>query len=429
MKKKLLYIMLFILLATSLFSNNCLATGDIATEGAASTLPDTSSTAVPVVDEVYADEVWWQVGISKFLLAIGDFFDHLITDLVGQNYLTIQDFIFGHVEDVDANFFTDNGSTKGVLKGQINDWFIVFRRLAISFYAAGLLVVGIRCLLEDTPISRAKAKDVASKWLTGLAILFLFPYVMKYTFLLNADIVARIEDGFTTGHQTGTYIGSEDEFSLEDLEFRSPEYRSKYTGILTYGGDELNKAYLRRLNDFTNTADMMRVMRAYAGVTKRVIFCIIWYILLFQLVIILVKYYKRYFVIALLIAIFPGVTIFYLLDSLKGKTCAAFSAWCREFFVNVFTQTVHAIIYAIIAGVCIDRVRTELTTSNTSTMNWLIIIVSINFLFQGEKIVRKIMGVNGSSTATALGDSTKRGREGVRKARGFRKEVMGMFRR
>ena len=88
----------------------------------------------------------------------------------------------------------------------------------------------------------------------------------------------------------------------------------------------------------------------------------------------------------------------------------------KEFFVNVFTQTIHAIIYAIIAAVCIDRVKEELQTGKGESMNWLIVIIAINFIFQGEKIVRKVLGVDGAQSATGISDTAKRGRKGRKDA-------------
>ena len=117
--------------------------------------------------------------------------------------------------------------------------------------------------------------------------------------------------------------------------------------------------------------------------------------------------------IALLIIIFPFTTISYLLDTIKGRRPEAFRLWCVEFFINVFTQSIHAIIYSIITSVCVNQVVKEL---KGGTMNWVIIIVAINFLFQGEKIIRKIMGVDGAKSAGAIQDTIKSGREGMRNA-------------
>ena len=364
-------------------------------------------------------------------LVLGDFFINLVNNIVGEE-ITIQSLIFNEVEAVDANFFsariTENSMHK-VVKDAVNRWYSFFMTLAITIYVGCFLLVGIKSMISESVFSKAKMKDLVMKWLTGITILFVFPYVMKYAFKVNDAIIGMIDQGFTIGKGvSGTYIGGVDEFTVEEVEFRSPQYVSKYTGILTYGGELLNKAYLRRVNDFTNNLDMMRIMRAYAGITGRIIFVIIWFVLLFQLITLLVKYYKRYFIIAVLITIFPLVMIYYLLGLLKGKNSPAFSAWCKEFFVNVFLQAMHAIIYAIIAAVCLDRVKEELATGKGTTLNWLIIVVAINFLFQGEKIVRKILGGE-ASTAAAIGDSAKRGRAGMKSGMGQAKRVGGLFKK
>lgn len=381
-------------------------------------------------DELNVEESWWQATVAELNLAVGDFIENLITKVVGQK-ITIQSLIFNEVDAVNANFFdttTKGTSIHSTIKNSINDWYAVFETLAVTFYMAGLLFVGIKIVLSRSLISSAPWQTVIIKWATGLLLLFMFKYIMKYAFVINEGLVEAIRDGFTSGGQTsGTNIGDNDEFNDALYEFRSPEYFSKYSGNLTYGGDEVNRVYMKKLTDYTNTADMMRIMRAYAGVTKRMTFVIIWFVLLFQLILLLVKYYKRYFVIALLITIFPLVMIQYLLDLFKGRNCQGFSKWMKEFFVNVFTQTVHAIIYAIIAAVCIDRVKEELQTGDGTTMNWLIIIVAINFIFQGEKIVRKVIGVEGAESAPGMSETAARGKKGRGSMMNAGRKMRGAF--
>lgn len=383
-------------------------------------------------DELNVQENIWQATVAELNLAIGDFIENLITKVVDQK-ITIQNLIFNEVDAVNANFF--DKSVKGtsvhkIVRQTVNDWYDVFLSLAICLYATALLAVGIKILLSNSVISSANWKTVSMKWLCGVIMLFTFNQVMKYAFDINEMIVEMIRDNFTSkGNVTGITIGEKDDFRDSVYEFRSPEYYSKYSNSLSYGGDELNRAYVKRLTDYGNTADMMRIMRAYAGVTKRIVFVIIWFILLFQLILLLIKYYKRYFVIALLITTFPLVMIQYLLDLIKGQNCKGLSAWMKEFFVNVFTQTIHAIIYAIIAAVCIDRVKEELQTGNGEAMNWFIIIIAINFIFQGEKIVRKVLGVDGAQSATGISDTAKRGKQGRKSATTAGKQMVGAFKK
>lgn len=366
--------------------------------------------------------------ITDFNLAIGDFINNLITQVVGQK-ITIQKLVFNEVNAVNPNFFSSTRSQNSVhqtVKEQVNIWYSTFHAIAITFYMAGLLAIGIKILLTDTPLSKSKAKDVAMHWLIGIFILFMFKIVMQYAFQINEGFVKELKNEFdASGSPSGTVVGVADDAISSTFEFRSPDYRSRYSGIITFGGEEINDAYVSRLGDYRATADMMRIMRAYAGVSHRIIFCIIWFVLLFQLIILLVKYYKRYFLIALLVVLFPFVTIYYLIDAVKGKSCEVFRVWCIEFFVNVFTQSIHAIIYSIIASVCINRVKDEM--SSGKAMNWIIIICAINFLFQGEKIVRKLLGADKSMTDRGVEEASKSGRKGVQAfTRGF-KRIGGMF--
>ena len=129
--------------------------------------------------------------------------------------------------------------------------------------------------------------------------------------------------------------------------------------------------------------------------------------------------------IALLIVALPFVTISFLIDKLKGGRGDAFKTWCVEFFVNVFTQSIHAIIYAIIAATCINRVQQDLGARKA--MNWIIIIVAINFLSKGEKLTRKLLGADGSKSMTAIGESAQVGKREMKKGRQNARSLGGIF--
>lgn len=66
----------------------------------------------------------------------------------------------------------------------------------------------------------------------------------------------------------------------------------------------------------------------------------------------------------------------------------------NEFIVNVFVQLFHAIVYVLVVNAGV--------TAYLSAGNWIFMILSIMFLFQGEKIIRNIFGLN--STASTIGD-------------------------
>ncbi|MBR4111091.1 MAG: hypothetical protein IKK43_05340 [Clostridia bacterium] len=348
--------------------------------------------------------------VTDLYLSVCDFATNMLNEIVGER-VTIQKLLFNKTPSLDPNFFNEdltiNNATTEIMRDQINNWYSFFMTLAIATYLIVLLGMGIKVVLGSTAGGMEKLKELAVKWLAGVLLLFLFPNViLKYAFELNEGIVSMIAKNYNGEDEAGTRIGTtEGEWSTEEIEFRSPEYVSRFTGSTNLGGHEANVIYQKSLDAYKSEADLARIMRAYAGITKKAIYAIIWMILFSQLIVLVIKYYKRYFIIAILFIVFPLVTMFYIIDILRGKTGQVFSAWAKEMFVNIFIQSVHAVIYAIIASVAISRVQADIKSS-ADKMNWIIIIVAINFISEGEKIIRKLLGVD-TGTDKGIGGTGK----------------------
>ncbi|MBO5178764.1 MAG: hypothetical protein J6B87_00230 [Clostridia bacterium] len=337
--------------------------------------------------------------LTDLYLSIGDFLTDLLNKIVGER-VTMQDLIFNKVTSLDPNFFNKdliiNNETTKIMREQINKWYSFFMTLAIVAYLVVLLGMGTKVVLGSTAGGMEKLKELAVKWLAGVLLLFLFPNVIvKYAFRLNEEFVKMLAKEYIHEY-AGTGLGNsttEGEWSNEEIEFRSPEYVSRFTGKSNLGGEEMNRIYQKSLDSYRAEADLARIMRAYAGITKKMIYAIIWFVLFGQLFVLVVKYYKRYFVIAILLIIFPLVTMYYIIEILRGKNGQVFSAWAKEIFVNIFIQSIHAIIYVLIASVVISRVQADITKP-ADHMNWILAIVAINFISEGEKIIRKLLGVD-----------------------------------
>ena len=98
-------------------------------------------------------------------------------------------------------------------------------------------------------------------------------------------------------------------------------------------------------------------------------------------------------------------------------------SWVKEILTNIFIQFVHAIVYTVVTGICVSVVKEDLQSS--AALNWIIIILAINFVSEGEKLLRKILGAMGG-TAEGSGQTGKgiktaynKARAGLRKARGI----------
>lgn len=380
---------------------------------ATSIIPSTTYAAIEI-NGYEADEAnIFEGALSDLLIEIGDFFVNLMNKVVGEK-VTMQNVVFNQVSSLDPNFFNKDlavvNETTALVREKVNEWYSFFMMLAIVAYLVVLLVIGIKIAVGSTASGLEKAKELATKWLVGVLILFLFPIlVLKNAFKVNEAIVKMISDQHGGNNQVGTAIGNtEGEWANEEIEFRSPEYVSRFTGKSSLGGEDMNLIYQKALDSYRSGADMTRIMRAYAGITRKLIYVIIWYVLLTQLIVLIVLYYKRYFTIAFLIVIFPLVAMYYIIEIARGKNGQVFSEWSKEILVNIFIQTIHAIVYAIIASVAISRVQADIA-SGSDAMNWLLIIVAVNFITEGEKIVRKLVGVDGKTAGAmgAMGQSIK----------------------
>lgn len=336
--------------------------------------------------------------ICDIMLFLGDQVINLMNYIVGEE-VTVTALVYNQIDAFNPNFFDETIAATGItanIKPAISDWYNVFKMIAVAVYLVVLLSIGINILLASTGNGMQKGKELLVNWAKGLIYLVFIPYLIKYAFLLNESLVGMLAEASNTpNYKIGSTFGQTTEWSAEEIEFRSPEYVSRYTGNATYGSDAANKGYINRVSSYEQNLDLMRIMRAYAGVTKKFIYSVIWWILIGQLVAFIVQYYKRYFMIAFLIAVFPIICIFNAISIAQGKPGREIGSWMKEIFTNIFMQLVQAIIYTIITGICVSIVKENMQSS--ATLNWILIILAINFVSEGEKLLRKIIGAMGSS--------------------------------
>ena len=250
----------------------------------------------------------FEMTISELLLSFGDVIQDYMTFLF-KDELTIDRIIFNKVISLDANFFKYNNKglvpdTTKVVCDTINNWYKIFNSISIVVYLMMLVVVGIKIIL-GMPGAKADGKELAVKWGTGIAILFLFPYVMRYAFTLNEALIGEIRKTFTNNNPyeeiVGSYIGKISDVQYDQVfEERSPEYISKSDYIYSLGSSSATYAYTKQLDKYKQRGDVMRIMRAMAGITGKLIYVVLWLIMLWQLLVLTYMYAKRYLMIAFL---------------------------------------------------------------------------------------------------------------------------------
>lgn len=331
--------------------------------------------------------------VSSFFLGVGDFAQNFLKKVLGEE-ITVDKLVYNNSTTLNANFFdnTTNPSSSdvtAVLKEVINNWFRYFRSLTLIIVLISLVLAGIKILIQ-TPNAKVSAGEMVKKVVMAVALVFFFPYAMKYAFEINEAIVKAIERNYAGGGSS-LYEGvvSEEPEIDDELEFRSPKYIMANQKPILAGSVEATKMYLEKTEEYVKKLDVMRLMRAYAGVTLRFVYVVLWYILLAQMYILTIMYLKRYLMIAFLITIYPLVVIGYIYGGMFGKRQTAFNTWSKTFFTNVFTQTIHAVIYGVVSNVLLNQITRQLDPSGAAGLNVFLMILATSFLFQGEKLLSR----------------------------------------
>lgn len=347
---------------------------------------------------------------NKVFLAVVDGIFAAICAAVGEE-VTIDKVIFGEVGKLSINFWGEEkegtNAVMSTLKGPVNTWYNVFLEFAILVYLVALLVVGIKIVFASTGDAKAKYKDTFQAWLTGVIILFLYPYVMKYTVKINNALVELIASDLEDANgnyesYTPTPEVSEDKLDSIYDSFGEDNFIASIRGEAL----EVNEA---------SKKDMMLYIRELAGNLNKMSLTFVYAVLLGELIVILVVYYKRVFMMAFLITIFPIVALLYIVEKLTSGSSRALGTWTKEYMILVLTQSFHAAVYVIVINAGIN--------SYIQTDNWLFMLMCVIFLFQGEKILRTIFGMK--SSANTIGDLAAAGMAGY----GMIKSVPGLFKK
>lgn len=335
--------------------------------------------------------------IAQVIVSLGDGVIHMMAQATGE-VVTIDKLVFNKVDKVSIDYWDKSTSNatqnstpiKNYMTFPIKKWYKVFNAIAIVVCMITIVYIGILVMLSSTGEKRARYKELAVTWFIGVAILFMFPYVMKYIVKLNDAFVNSISGaaetlGFSQQEGTG---GSLANMSFIDVGFKYGTYEfGEYMGT---GDDILTFTRNAALGGKTEGETEKDQLKA------NIVLAIVYDILVGQTLVVLVMYYKRAFMIAFLIVIFPLVAMMYVLDKVGDGKSQSFGIWFKEFLVNVIVQLFHATIYVLVTA---GGIKTYLDSSGTS---FIFMFMCVLFLFEGEKILRGIFGIQ--SQANTMGD-------------------------
>lgn len=237
------------------------------------------------------------------------------------------------------------------LRANIAKWYIVIRQICIIVLLLLLIYLGIRLAISTTAGDKAKYKGMLWAWFASFVVVFCIHYYMMIVIDINeilVDIFAEVSENAIENSDNGT--GSQ----------------SIYDTMRT-------RAYSLKLSEgFPAT--------------------IFYLVLIYFLVRFLFIYIKRYFTIMILALMGPIMSIKNCFDKISTGRSKSMSKWMYDFALNVFLQTIHAILYCMFMVIAFDL-------ATNSVVGFVMALIVLNFIFKAEKIFMNIFNFEGRASS------------------------------
>lgn len=263
--------------------------------------------------------------IVKLLLPCGDGFLHMMAKALGE-VVTIDKIVFGEVEKISIDFFSSGDTNtsgkvvplKNTLSDVISPWYAFFLKIAILFYSVLLVYMGLRIILASTGDKKAEYKTRLVAWTMGVVMLMFFPYVMKYTILANKGLCVWIGEVVNDSTKMDSFgknghnIADDDIWDLKFVygRYEFVAYALGYDSFATLSDNSITGR-----NVFGN--NIMMKIRYLAQANYSLPLAVVYLILLGETFTLVIMYYKRVFMLAFLITIFPLAAMFYTLNKTR----------------------------------------------------------------------------------------------------------------
>lgn len=275
--------------------------------------------------------------LTDLFISLGDGAMHLVASAVGET-VTIDKLIYNDIKKVSIDYWNDTNISgketsqepiKAFMEPVVEKWYAVFFKIAIMVYMVVLVYIGISILLSSTAEKKASYKQLLTTWLMGITILFMFPFVMQYIILLNNAFVQTLKAKAIPPEESGQQYAdllAEKDFIEVFFTYGKEDFIRMLAGIedekkeITSNDIPDMMTFIRYIAGEGMPPDITAEEAEDSGSTKyeaNLVLAIIYLILIGQMIAILVMYYKRAFMIAFLITIFPLVAMTYVLDKLR----------------------------------------------------------------------------------------------------------------
>lgn len=372
-------------LIMALFStpaNVVLATGDSSSTEVVNSIDDnaeedaaltkTTSGLIGLLDGI-AGVIFWVVRIAIFL--IGNALEGFITGIAGiggskiEGFLTPDDIFFNRVGITEIDFFNFSGETSAIKTIRINiaTWYYILRIFAIVLLLAVLIYIGIRMAVSTVASEQAQYKRMLTDWVVSFALIFLLNYIIMFTIEANNALINML---------SGTAKVTIGEGIITQLQELSIGFHG--SSALNAIGNTLESI---KLTSLPRSVAALMVYFSLIGMTTAFLFI----------------YIKRMLIIGFLIIISPLITVTYSIDKVKDGKAQALNTWLKEFMSTVLLQPFDCIIYLVFISAIMETLKTS-----ASLAKLILAIMCMKFIWDAEKIVKKIFNIQGESVGNAL---------------------------
>lgn len=294
----------------------------------------------------------------------------LITGNATFALITPLEIFFNKYVLLDINVFNTNdpnmvsGGIVKELRKVIATWYYAFRNFAAVILLVILIYVGIRMALSTVAEERAKYQRMLFDWVVSLLLIFVMQYLAIFIIYLNNAAVEALRQ-YVEGQSLGEAL-----------------LKVGLTGVLGVGVESIGCALA---------------------------FCAVVIIT----VLFLIAYINRMFKVAFLIMISPLISLTYAIDKMGDGKAQAFEGWLKEFIGAVAIQPFHCILYVAFVSVAFNLLEAGsvlnfnamFSDESNQLAATVLALLCLFFIFDGEKVVKKIFGLQDEGDKTSLAGS------------------------
>ncbi len=247
--------------------------------------------------EVWEDIKKWAVDkiadiFNELFVPLGDGIHKLIRDVYGTE-ITLEGIVYNTDPKLSINFWDDAKLSRAGPNGIGATMKIIVRfcysklsLIALTFMIMMFLYTVIRIILASTGKGLEEAKRRLSAWAMGVAILFFYPYVMKYIVVLNEALV--------------DLVASKGSGTFEDVD------TMRQIRAMAGHGDDWDGFPVKDASG-KNIEGLWSLPLTIAFI-----------IMNGQLIVMLIAYYKRAFSLAFMISIFPVIATYSMWEKIQS---------------------------------------------------------------------------------------------------------------